>query len=410
MALRTKHPALSGTARGVMPSMLLGLALAAGTANAGTVIIETSGMVQRDGAIAEGAAVAVERGKISGMLLESDDRDEDAETHAYPAGSVLSPGLIDLGSTLGINGENTSTFGPIDPEPMVIDAFDPRAREIGEALEAGITAVMLIPTPNGVVRGRTATVGTAAAPGSDSQTLVADGPLLMVVGEPSADTLYGPTSRAGAMFALRQAMGEAKAGRSDSAALAEMVDGKRGAVVLAPAADDAAMAMQTMFGAGLDGFALLTLEGTLELSMNLKAFGVDDGSVSFITGPYSPGDAPDALAGAGGLERAGVPVALRGGTGGNPAGTLRMTAALATRYGMSADAARRAITIEPARIAGIERTRGSIERGKTADLVVWSADPLRPDARVLAVYMNGELVLGGPSDTVAGRTGKGDAR
>ncbi|MEM1329282.1 MAG: amidohydrolase family protein [Planctomycetota bacterium] len=363
----------------------------AAAAVAGPIHIETTSIVQRDGSLAEDASVTLRGGRIAAIAEEAPGR---AEVHLYPEGSVLSPGLIDLGSTLGVGNEHRATAGPIDPDGSVIQAFDPYDDGLAEALEAGITSLMLTPAPNGVVRGRTATVSTL----SGRDPLVTEGAHLLVVGEPATDTLYGPTSRAGGLFELRTALGDAAAGRSDSVAITELVAGEREAVVVAPEADDAALALQTLFGTRMFGFTVLTLNGTLEFSMNLREYGVGNGDVGFVTGPYSLDDAPDHLAGAGGLERAGVSVALRGGTGTSPASALRTTAALATRYGMTQNAARRAITVEPARIAGVADRLGSIEEGKTADLVVFSADPLRLDARVLAVYIDGELVFGGPGE------------
>jgi imidazolonepropionase-like amidohydrolase len=52
------------------------------------------------------------------------------------------------------------------------------------------------------------------------------------------------------------------------------------------------------------------------------------------------------------------------------------------------------MTINPARIAEIADVRGSIEPGRAADLVVFSADPLRLDARIIAVFVAGEQVVG----------------
>ena len=51
------------------------------------------------------------------------------------------------------------------------------------------------------------------------------------------------------------------------------------------------------------------------------------------------------------------------------------------------------ITINPARILGIDDLTGSIEVGKRADIVIWSKNPMeRWDARVVRTFMGGETI------------------
>ncbi|MFO1054886.1 MAG: amidohydrolase family protein [Planctomycetota bacterium] len=64
----------------------------------------------------------------------------------------------------------------------------------------------------------------------------------------------------------------------------------------------------------------------------------------------------------------------------------------AIRWGLDPDTALRAITIEPARAFGIDDRVGSIERGKDADLVVFSGGPFEPTSRLLLVVCNGRVV------------------
>jgi imidazolonepropionase-like amidohydrolase len=55
-------------------------------------------------------------------------------------------------------------------------------------------------------------------------------------------------------------------------------------------------------------------------------------------------------------------------------------------------AARRAITISPARALSVADQVGAIEAGKRADLVVFSGDPLDMRSRVLVVFTGGKQV------------------
>ena len=69
---------------------------------------------------------------------------------------------------------------------------------------------------------------------------------------------------------------------------------------------------------------------------------------------------------------------------------LPLVAGLAVREGLPEDAAWRAITINPAKVAGIEDRVGSLEVGKDADISVFDSDPLHSiQARAVKVYVNG---------------------
>ncbi len=67
-------------------------------------------------------------------------------------------------------------------------------------------------------------------------------------------------------------------------------------------------------------------------------------------------------------------------------------AAIAAHYGMPDEAALEAVTINPARLLGIDRAVGSIEPGKDADLAVWDGYPLELRSHVNRVYIDGKLV------------------
>jgi imidazolonepropionase-like amidohydrolase len=51
-----------------------------------------------------------------------------------------------------------------------------------------------------------------------------------------------------------------------------------------------------------------------------------------------------------------------------------------------------AITLAPATIHGMQATVGSIEAGKDADLIIWSADPLELTSYPDQVYIQGAAV------------------
>jgi hypothetical protein len=90
------------------------------------------------------------------------------------------------------------------------------------------------------------------------------------------------------------------------------------------------------------------------------------------------------------LER-GVDVAL-GSFGIDRTPLLPLIAAELTRGGLPADAALRAVTWTPARLLGQADRLGAILPGCDADLVLWSAHPMAPAARVELVLTGGKVV------------------
>ena len=59
------------------------------------------------------------------------------------------------------------------------------------------------------------------------------------------------------------------------------------------------------------------------------------------------------------------------------------------------------VTINAARQLGVDKVTGSVEVGKDADLVVWSADPLSTQARTLRTYVDGQLLFERDADVAA---------
>jgi len=90
------------------------------------------------------------------------------------------------------------------------------------------------------------------------------------------------------------------------------------------------------------------------------------------------------------LNAAGVTLILEGQGGAHRAHETRYNAGNAVAYGLPAEAALKAITINPATVFGVGARVGSLEPGKDADLVVWSGDPFEPLSRPQLILVRGE--------------------
>ena len=92
------------------------------------------------------------------------------------------------------------------------------------------------------------------------------------------------------------------------------------------------------------------------------------------------------------LQRAGVIVALTGDYPSTRLHHLPICAGLCVKEGLSTEEALRTITVDAAKLLGLEQVAGTIEPGKRADLTIFDGDPMKlASARVITIS-GGELL------------------
>jgi len=350
-------------------------------------------------------------------ILIRDGRIAELGSHlAVPAGSQvieaaarpLTPGLFGGAGHLGLEeiGEETTVddyalkLGSMRPEFDVTPAFDAESVVLGVGRVGGITFAQLAPTAEAGAGGAGGTIiaGQGAPVRLDGS--VAPGRALFVATGGAANALSGG-SRAAQYMLLEQAIAEARAPRallaSDRSlltpagrqALAGYLAGHGRVVFDAQRASDIrqviALCQREHLPAAVRGAA-----EAWRVAPELAAAGI-----AVILDPFDdlPGsfDAVGAtLENAARLERAGVKIAF---SFTDPAPhnirKLRQGAGLAVAHGLPWEAALAALTRNPAEIFGVADRNGSIERGRVADLVLWSADPLEVTSLPDEVFIQG---------------------
>ncbi len=353
----------------------------------GALTLVGARVVQADGTLRGGLAVV-----ISGERIERFARPDEEDLPGridLPPGSVVSPGLIDLCSSIGAAGETLEIARPVDPRSSPLAAIDPRHRDLRTAVEAGITSAMVCPSPANVVSGTAVTFRTLPR-GGDIDVVRDDGPIVFALGDSVLRPDRAPTSRSGAVSLLRETLATAGNG-SGSARVSLFLDGTVPGIVFCSDALDVRGAL-AVFGAAGRVPAIVYSPNVPLAESRRMAKSLVDGGIHLITGPLDL-SAPDReLRGPAAFHEAGVPVALAGRVPTAAAISPRLSAALAVRAGLDPAVARRAITSTAAAIAGVSERIGSIEPGKEADVVVFSGDPLRLESDVLAVYVRGTRV------------------
>jgi imidazolonepropionase-like amidohydrolase len=111
------------------------------------------------------------------------------------------------------------------------------------------------------------------------------------------------------------------------------------------------------------------------------------------TGPSEPEDGYDApFRNVGELVKAGVLICFSSGIDPGVSKDLPYHAARAVAFGLDRDEAIRALTINPARIFGIDDRVGSLKVGKDADLFITTGDPLDLRSEVKHLFIDGKDV------------------
>ncbi|MBN1851555.1 MAG: amidohydrolase family protein [Pirellulales bacterium] len=348
--------------------------------NPGSIqVLQADWIVQPDGTLKPDTAIVIQGGKIREILAAADVKEY--EVCPMGKGTVLCPGLIDLFGTVGAVGQTAEMAHVVDPDARAVDAIDPYHKDLVAALRSGITSAVVSPAPNNLVSGTSVCFRTLAKEGK-LDILRKNGPLVFSIGESVWQRERIPTSRIGLLDQMRTLVHRAQAGEAHPGINAVFA-GQADAVIFCEQGQDVAAARDVL-GDRMGQFAVVHSQDAMDLATKASQW-----SRPVVVGPYTFSSNRRELLGAGLLSKNGVDVAFRGGFPNAPPEGLRITAALAVRFGMDPAAARRAMTVIPARVAGVEDRIGAIEPGQEADLVLFSGDPLRLDSTIRAVFIQG---------------------
>ena len=261
-----------------------------------------------DGALAEGLAVVISEGQIRRVTDASEA--ELPGVKRLPAASVLSPGLIDVGSSIGSYLQNVETARKLDPEASARDAVDALHRSLQLALKSGITAAMVCPSPRNVVSGRAATFSTAA-PNGELRVLRDDGPMVFALADLVLRSDRAPTSRGGARHLLRDALAVARAGQGPPP-LKSFVEGRIPGLVFCDAEPDVRAALELFDEVGRVAHVFYSPSAKIG-SVRAYAAEVAKRNALAIIGPFDFTSDEPGLRAPGVLDQAGVRVAFSGG-------------------------------------------------------------------------------------------------
>lgn len=364
--------------------------------------------------------VLIDQGKI---LAVGETIDAPAACPVYDAtGCMVTPGLIDGHTHLGIHeeaqrweGNDTNEYSnPVTPTIRGIDGINPMDEGFTNALHGGVTTAVIGPGSANVVGG---TFAALKLHGHCVDDMVIKEPVAMKIafGE-NPKGAYGqngrkePYTRMGVASLLRQLLAKTKKYAEDIAA-AEKDSAKTRLF------DPQLEAMLPVIRKEIPlkahahkAYDILTaLRIAREFDVNITLDHVTEGHLiveelkragkPLLVGPSLGSKtkielAEKSFATPGILYNAGMEICIITDAPVIPLYYLPLCAGLAIREGLPEDAAWRAITINPAKVAGIDARVGSLEPGKDADIAVFRGNPLRDiQAKAQQVFVGGEPVL-----------------
>lgn len=336
-------------------------------------------------------------------------------------GLLVAPGFIDAHTHIGLHGEAVRWEGvdineysdPVTPEMRGIDAINPRDEAFDIALSGGVTTAVTGPGSANVIGGTFAAIHLK---GRTVEEMIIKNPAAMKIafGE-NPKGCYGQSGRKAPITRMmvagllrktladtREYLRKIEAAEKDPSKdrpfdmkLEAMLPVLRGEIPLkahAHRADDILTSIRIAqeFGVGL------TLDHCTEGHLIADVLAQYD--YPALVGPSFGNKSKHELKEKtfetpGILERAGLLVCIITDAPVTPLNHLPLCAGLAVRAGMSEKGAWKAITINPAKVFGLDKRIGSLEPGKDADISIFDGDPLRDiQCRARRVLIGGKTV------------------
>lgn len=327
--------------------------------------------------------------------------------------AVVTPGLIDAHTVVGLAGQynydhdqdQLEASAPLQPELRAIDAYNAQERLVEWVRSFGVTTIHTGHAPGEVISGQTMIAKTRGATADDAVMR----PMAMVACTLASSALKSgkdsPGTRSKMMSLLRQALVDARAYRDTPVdderprkrnlrheTLVKVLDGEVPLLITAQRAQDIAGALRL----AQEFDIRVILDGAAEAYRVLdqvKAAGVpviihptmvranaDTENMSFETAAR--------------LADAGVPVALQSGyeTYVPKTRVVLYEAGWAAANGLGFERALATITIDAARILGIDDRVGSLAVGKDGDLALYDGDPFEYTSHCIGVIIEGDVV------------------
>jgi imidazolonepropionase-like amidohydrolase len=352
----------------------------------------------------------------NGVVLINNGKIESVGTASavkIPAGyrvinaKVVTPGLIDAHSVIGLNGYLNQphdqmaldTSSPVQPELRAIDAYNAEEKLIEWVRSFGVTTIHTGHQPSALISGQTMIAKTVGKD-VDEATLV---PTAMIAVTLGRDSLAGqgksPGTRAKEAAMLRAELIKAleNSKKPDppkdlkSEIMVRVIKREIPLLITANKAQD----IMTALRIAKEFNIRLVLDGVSEAETVMDEIKASGFPVIIHPTMARPGGDEESLSmeTASKLKAAGVLTALQSGYESYVPKTrvVLFEAGMAAANGLSQRDALALITIDAARILGLESRIGSLEVGKDADVAMYDGDPFEWTTHCIGTIVNGKV-------------------
>ncbi len=330
---------------------------------------------------------------------------------------VVTPGLIDAHTVVGLSGylnqlndqDQLERSTAMQPELRAIDAYNARERLVSYLRSFGVTTIHTGHAPGMLVSGQTMIIKTMGDT-VDEAVIMPEAMIAVSMGDDGLGTGgKSPGTRAKIVSMLRaelikaseynQKLASAKPDAKPSRdlrteAFAQVIRREIPLLITAQRARDIASALRLAQEFNIK----IVLDGAAEsylMTNEIKSAGVP----VILHAPMMRAGGEEenlSMETASVLKRAGIRFALQSGFEAYVPKTrvVLFEAAVAAANNLSFSDALATITIDAARILGIDKRTGSIEAGKDADVVLFDGDPFEYTSHVTNVVINGQVFDG----------------
>lgn len=398
---------------------ILALALALTAISHGQIAVKADLLFTMTGdlkPIKDGVVLCGKNGKIRAVGPASQIKIP--EGYQTLTAKVVTPGIIDAHATVGLSGilnspkhdqEQLEKSSPIQPELRAVDAYNGRDPLVKWLRDLGVTTVNTGHAPGTLISGQLMVVKTnVLSITSMKDTLVPTSAVASTLGAKALSKSPGTRSKAIAMLRaelmkaqsrllkIEEAKDDEEKDKPDANlrldVLVDILNKKIPLLMNAQRHQDiaAALRLQEEFG-----FKLI-LDGAAEAYLLLDE--IKAAKVPVIVHPTMGrpfGDLENmTFTLAAQLHKAGIPFAFQSGYEAYVPKTrvVHFEAAMAAAYGLPQEVALAACTIQSAKILGLEKKIGSLEKGKHADLALFDGDPLETTTHTTGVIIESQLV------------------
>jgi imidazolonepropionase-like amidohydrolase len=326
------------------------------------------------------------------------------------AAKIVTPGLVDAHTVVGLSGwlnapqdqDQVERSAAMQPELRAIDAYDPGEPLIAYVRGYGVTTMHTGHGPGILMSGQTMIVKTVGRT-ADEAAIAPVAMVAVTLGEGARERDgKSPGSRSKAVAMLRSELVKAQeyARKTDKdktrdlrlEALARVINREIPLLITVHRANDIVTAIRV----GTEFHLKIVLDGVAEAPMvldDIKASGYP--VIVHPTMARAGGETENlSFETASKLKAAGIPFALQSGYEGYVPKTrvILFEAAIAAANGLSFEDALASITINPARILGIDGRVGSLQPGRDGDVALFDGDPFEYTSHCVAVVINGNVV------------------